>query len=192
MGYALAEEAARRGATVTVVAANVGLPAPAGAEVVAVHTAEELAGACAARFGDSDLLLMAAAVADYRPAAAHAGKLKKEATGEALELRLERTPDVLSTLAADRRPGQTLVGFAAEHGADALSLGREKLARKGLDLVVVNDIGAPGIGFGSAENEVWLVSAAGEVHLPRRPKAAVAAAVLDAALSLRSSSSERV
>ena len=192
MGYALAAEAARRGATVTVVAANVALPSPASVDVVPVQTAGELAHACEARFGATDLLLMAAAVADYRPAAAHAGKLKKEETGDALELRLERTPDVLASLAALRRADQTLVGFAAEHGDGALAKGRDKLTRKGLDLVVVNDIGAPGVGFGSTENEVWLVSAAGETHLPRRAKSAVAAAVLDAALSLRSSSSERV
>ena len=121
MGFALAEEAARRGADVTVIAANVSLPRRAGIEYVDVQTAEELAGACEERFDGTDLLLMAAAVADYRPQAAHAGKLKKDATGAELDLRLVRTTDVLATLAARRRPGQLLVGFAAEHGEDALA-----------------------------------------------------------------------
>ncbi|HET6548497.1 MAG TPA: bifunctional phosphopantothenoylcysteine decarboxylase/phosphopantothenate--cysteine ligase CoaBC, partial [Solirubrobacter sp.] len=116
MGFALAEEAARRGARVTVVACNVALPRSPGVEYVDVVTTAELADACAARFEACDVLLMAAAVADYRPADAHGGKLKKDATGEELNLRLVRTTDVLSSLADRRRPGQLLVGFAAEHG----------------------------------------------------------------------------
>ena len=187
MGYALAAEAARRGAEVTVVAANVALPAPAGVTVVAVETAAELAAACDAHFDAADVLLMAAAVADYRPADPHAGKLKKDATGAALELRLERTDDVLAGLAARRRPGQVLVGFAAEHGDGAVAYGREKLQRKGLDAVVVNDVSAPGIGFDAAENEVTIVSQDGEQHVSRSAKSAVAAAVLDTVLSRRSS-----
>jgi phosphopantothenoylcysteine decarboxylase/phosphopantothenate--cysteine ligase len=192
MGYALAAEAARRGAAVTVVAANVALPAPAGVEVVAVQTAAELAAACDARFDAADVLLMAAAVADYRPAAPHAGKLKKDVTGDALELRLERTADVLSALAARRRPDQVLVGFAAEHGDGAVAYGREKLERKGLDAVVVNDIGAPGIGFDATDNEVTIVTTDGERHVSRRAKSTVAGAVLDAVLSRRSSSEIKV
>jgi phosphopantothenoylcysteine decarboxylase / phosphopantothenate---cysteine ligase len=192
MGYALAAEAARRGAAVTVVAANVALPAPAGVEVVPVSTAADLAAACAERFDGADVLLMAAAVADYRPADPHAGKLKKDATGESLELRLERTVDVLATLAARRRPGQVLVGFAAEHGEGAIAYAREKLERKGLDAVVVNDIGRPGIGFDSVENEVTIVSPEGERHVPRGAKSDVAAAVLDTVLSRRSSTNMKV
>jgi phosphopantothenoylcysteine decarboxylase/phosphopantothenate--cysteine ligase len=192
MGYALAAEAALRGADVTVVAANVALPAPAGVEVVPVGTAAELAAACDARFDAADVLLMAAAVADYRPAEPHAGKLKKDATGDALELRLERTEDVLAGLAARRRPGQVLVGFAAEHGDGAVAYGREKLERKGLDAVVVNDVGAPGIGFDSAENEVTVVSRDGDRHVPRGAKSDVAAAVLDSVLSRRSSTHMKV
>jgi phosphopantothenoylcysteine decarboxylase/phosphopantothenate--cysteine ligase len=192
MGYALAAEAALRGADVTVVAANVALPAPAGVEVVPVGTAAELAAACDARFDAADVLLMAAAVADYRPAEPHAGKLKKDATGDALELRLERTGDVLAGLAARRRPGQVLVGFAAEHGDGAVAYGREKLERKGLDAVVVNDVGAPGIGFDSAENEVTVVSRDGDRHVPRGAKSDVAAAVLDSVLSRRSSTHMKV
>jgi phosphopantothenoylcysteine decarboxylase/phosphopantothenate--cysteine ligase len=192
MGYALAAEAARRGAAVTVVAANVALPAPAGVEVVAVETAAELAAACDARFDAADVLLMAAAVADYRPAEPHAGKLKKDVTGASLALRLERTADVLAGLAARRRPGQVLVGFAAEHGDGAVDYGRDKLERKGLDAVVVNDVGAPGIGFDATDNEVTIVTPDGDRHVSRSAKSTVAGAVLDTVLSRRSSSDMKV
>jgi phosphopantothenoylcysteine decarboxylase / phosphopantothenate---cysteine ligase len=192
MGFALAEAAQRRGANVTVVAANVSLPRRAGIEYLDVTTAAELAAACEARFGAADVLLMAAAVADYRPADAHAGKLKKDATGETLNLELTRTEDVLSALAARRTPAQRLVGFAAEHGDGALEYGRDKLARKGLDAVVVNDVGAPGVGFESAENEVWIVTAEREQHVARMSKERVADAILDAVLKDRSSSTEKV
>ena len=120
MGFALADEAARRGAEVTVVAANVALPRNPAVRYVDVETAAELATATAAEFERADVLLMAAAVADYRPASARADKIKK--TEAELELRLERTEDVLSGLAARRRPGQLIVGFAAETGAGALEL----------------------------------------------------------------------
>ena len=130
---------------------------------------------------------MAAAVADYRPAERRADKIKKTEAGGELELRLERTDDVLSGLAARRRPGQLLVGFAAETGDRALEYGRGKLARKQLDAVVVNDVGAPGIGFDSAENEVTILTADEERHVPRATKTEVAAAILDAVLSRRSS-----
>jgi phosphopantothenoylcysteine decarboxylase/phosphopantothenate--cysteine ligase len=192
MGFALAEEARRRGANVTVVAANVSLPRAAGIEYVDVQTAAELADACAARFDACDVLLMAAAVADYRPADAHAGKLKKDATGRELNLHLVRTPDVLSALADRRRPDQLLVGFAAEHGEGALEYGREKLARKKLDAVIVNDIGGAGVGFESADNEVWIVTAGGEQHVPKASKGRIAAAILDAVLSHRSSNDIKV
>ncbi len=135
---------------------------------------------------------MAAAVADYRPGAAHAGKLKKADAGEELNLRLERTEDVLSALAAARRPGQVLIGFAAEHGDGALAHAREKLERKGLDAVVLNDVADPRIGFDSAENEVIVVTAAGDAHVPRATKADVAGAILDMVLSDRSSPPEKV
>jgi phosphopantothenoylcysteine decarboxylase / phosphopantothenate---cysteine ligase len=192
MGFALAEEAARRGAAVTVVAANVSLPRRAGITYVDVATAEELAAACEQRFERADVLLMAAAVADYRPQLPHAGKLKKEATGAELALRLVRTTDVLATLAARRRPGQLLVGFAAEHGEDGLAYAREKLERKGLDAIVVNDVSMPGIAFDAAENEVTVLTESGELHVPRASKAEVASAILDAVLSRRSSSDMKV
>jgi phosphopantothenoylcysteine decarboxylase/phosphopantothenate--cysteine ligase len=192
MGWALAEEAARRGARVTVVAANVALPRTPGIEYADVATAAELGAACAERFPAADVLLMAAAVADYRPAAARADKIKKTEAGDTLAIELERTEDVLSGLAAQRRPDQLLVGFAAEAGEGALGYAREKLERKRLDAVVLNDVSRPGIAFDAPDNEVTILTAEGERHVPRASKAEVAGAVLDSVLSLRSSSRVRV
>jgi phosphopantothenoylcysteine decarboxylase/phosphopantothenate--cysteine ligase len=192
MGFALAEEAQRRGAKVTVVAANVSIPRAPGIEYVDVGTAAELADACAERFADCDVLLMAAAVADYRPADAREGKIKKDQAGGELNLSLVRTTDVLTSLADRRRPGQLIVGFAAEHGDGALAYGREKLTRKKLDAIVVNDIGGAGIGFESTDNEVWIVTADQERHVPKASKGRIAAAILDAVLSRRSSNDIKV
>ena len=192
MGFAIADAAARRGASVTVIAANVSLERTPGIEYVDVQTAAELAQAARERFPASDVLLMAAAVADYRPATAHAGKLKKDETGEELQLRLERTEDVLSTLAASRRPGQTLIGFAAEHGDDAVAYARDKLNRKKLDAVVLNDVSRSGIGFDADDNEVIVVTAHGERHVPRASKRDVAGAILDMLLKDRSSTEVKV
>jgi phosphopantothenoylcysteine decarboxylase/phosphopantothenate--cysteine ligase len=189
MGFALADEAVRRGADVAVVAANVALERNPAVRYVDVETAAELAAATAAEFERADVLLMAAAVADYRPASARADKIKK--TEEELELRLERTEDVLSGLASRRRAGQSIVGFAAETGAGALDFGREKLARKQLDAVVVNDVSEPGIGFDSADNEVTIVTPDAERHVAKTSKREVAAAILDVVLSRRSSSTLR-
>jgi phosphopantothenoylcysteine decarboxylase/phosphopantothenate--cysteine ligase len=127
---------------------------------------------------------MAAAVADYRPTEAAATKLKKDQS-ERLTLALERTEDIISALATARRPGQTLVGFAAEHGEGAVAYGRDKLARKGLDAVIVNDIARPDIGFEGADNEVTIVTAAGERHIARAAKPEVARAILDVVSELR-------
>jgi len=184
MGYALAAEAARRGAAVTVVAANVSLAPPGGVSVVAVQTAAELHRACEQHFEASDVLLMSAAVADFRPAHPAASKLKKDA-GAPPAIELEPTEDVLSALAERRRPGQVLVGFAAEHGDRALDYGRGKLERKRLDAIVVNDISRPGIGFDAPENEVVILSPAGERHVARTSKERVAEAVLDEVEALR-------
>jgi phosphopantothenoylcysteine decarboxylase/phosphopantothenate--cysteine ligase len=183
MGWALAEEAARRGAEVTVVAANVGLERRPGLAYRDVTTAAELGQACADAFARADVLLMAAAVADFRPAHAAAEKLKKDAGVP--ELELEPTDDVLAGLAARRRPGQTLVGFAAEHGDGAVDSARGKLERKGLDLVVVNDVSRPGIAFDAADNEVTLVGRDGEREIARAAKAEIAAAILDEVIRLR-------
>ena len=185
MGFALAEEAARRGADVTVVAANVALEAPAGATVRAVETAAELADACAEEFPRCDVLLMAAAVADFRPADPADTKLKKDAADTPDAIALERTPDVLAGLAEARREDQTVIGFAAEHGDGALAYAREKLARKRLDAIVVNDISRADIGFDTVENEVTIVTAAGERPVERAPKREIAAAILDEVVRLR-------
>jgi phosphopantothenoylcysteine decarboxylase / phosphopantothenate---cysteine ligase len=184
MGFALAEEAAARGADVTVIAANVALPRHPRVRYVDVVSAQDLLAACEREFSQADVLLMAAAVADFRPAHAAATKLKKEGR-EGLELALEPTPDVLSGLAAQRRAGQVLVGFAAEHGANAVEYGRGKLERKGLDAVVVNDISRPDIGFEGDHNEVTIVTAAGDEHVERSSKAEVARAICDVVVALR-------
>jgi phosphopantothenoylcysteine decarboxylase/phosphopantothenate--cysteine ligase len=192
MGLALAQAASARGAQVTLIAANVGRPAPAGVLVREVVSAAEMQAACAQEFPGCEILLMAAAVADFTPVAAEDGKIKKSAH-ERLELVLEPTADVLSALASARRPGQTLIGFAAEHGEQALEHAREKLAAKGIDGVVVNDISREDIGFDADANEVTILSAPGDrsridaLHVPRASKAEVAEAILDATLRLRAS-----
>jgi phosphopantothenoylcysteine decarboxylase / phosphopantothenate---cysteine ligase len=178
MGFALAERAARRGAEVTVVAANVSLTAPPGVRVVGVQTARELAQACERAFDACDILLMAAAVADFRPRHPAARKLKKDAGIPAIEL--EATEDVLSALSGGRRPEQVLIGFAAEHGDGAVRYGKDKLERKGLDAIVINDISEPGIGFEAPENEVIVVTSdGGERRLARAGKAEIADGVLE-------------
>ena len=184
MGLAVAEEAARRGAEVTLIAANVALPSPAGVRCVDVETADQLEAACRAEFPACDALVMAAAVADFRPAAPVDDKIKK-AGREGLTLELEPTTDVLAAVAAERRPDQVLVGFAAEHGDGAVARAAEKLERKRLDAVVVNDISRADIGFDSTHNEVTIVTATGTREVPRGPKAEVARAILDCVEELR-------
>ncbi len=193
MGFALAQAARERGAEVTLLAANVALPTPPGVVRRDLVTAAQLKDACELEFPSCDVLLMAAAVADFAPADPEGGKIKKSAR-ERLELVLEPTADVLAGLAAQRRDGQTLVGFAAEHGERALACARGKLTGKGLDALVVNDISRSDIGFDVDANEVTILSAragAGaeieERHVPRASKAQVAEAILDAVESLRGS-----
>ncbi len=184
MGFALAAEAARRGAEVTVIAANVALAPVPGVRVLAVGTAAELARACEQEFDPCEVLLMAAAVADFRPSHPAAAKLKKDHGTPAIEL--EPTIDVLSSLAQRRSRGQILVGFAAEHGAGAIEYGRGKLERKGLDAVVVNDISKPEIGFDVSENEVTILAAdGGRREVAQASKEQVARAVLDEVERLR-------
>jgi phosphopantothenoylcysteine decarboxylase/phosphopantothenate--cysteine ligase len=184
MGFAIAEEAARRGASVTVIAANVQLPRSPGISYVDVETVAQLRTAALERFADSDVLVMAAAIADYRPAREVPGKIDKERS-EGLTLELVRTEDVLSELSERRRAGQTLVGFAAEHGDGAIERARAKLERKGLDLVVLNDISRGDIGFDSLENEVTIVDRVDDRNVSRRSKDSVAAAILDRVQELR-------
>jgi len=185
MGVALAAEAARRGAHVVLVGANLAVEPPPGVELIEVTTAAELEAAARVEFDTCDVLLMAAAVADFRPADATEGKIKKAGRDD-LTMRLEATPDVLSALAALRRDGQTLVGFAAEHGDGTLANARDKLERKGLDAVVLNDVSRPGIGFDSEDNEVTVLTKAADVPIPRAAKSSVAVAILDQVESLRS------
>jgi phosphopantothenoylcysteine decarboxylase/phosphopantothenate--cysteine ligase len=189
MGLALAERAARRGADVTLVAANVSLPAPPGVRRVDVETASELAGALGREFDSADVLVMAAAPADFRPKRAAGEKIHREASG-GIELDLEATEDILASLTARRRDDQTIVGFAAETG-DGVERAREKLARKGADAIVLNDVSRAEIGFESAENEVVIVEAGGEHHVPLAAKEEVADAILDRVEALRHGSPSR-
>jgi phosphopantothenoylcysteine decarboxylase / phosphopantothenate---cysteine ligase len=190
MGLALAGAAARRGAEVALIAANVSLPAPAGVRTIAVETTAELAATVEEEFPAADLLLMAAAPADFRAAAPEAQKIIREGEGE-LELRLAPTTDVLAAAAAKRRPGQVLVGFAAETGGDAVARARAKLERKGVDAIVLNDVSQPGIGFDSTDNQVTVVEPGGEHHLERAPKDEIADAILDRVDSLRARAAGR-
>ena len=174
MGVALAEEAQRRGARVTLLAANLAVPAPAGVEVVDTPTAADLARAARER-ASADVVLMAAAVADYAPEPV-AGKRAKN--GESWELSLHPTEDVLAGL-GEAKNGTVLVGFGAEEGDAGLERKRRMLTEKHLDLVVFNDVSRPDIGFDSPENEVVLVSAEGERTVAKAPKERIAAEILD-------------
>ncbi|MDQ3992362.1 MAG: bifunctional phosphopantothenoylcysteine decarboxylase/phosphopantothenate--cysteine ligase CoaBC [Actinomycetota bacterium] len=176
MGVALAEEARRRGADVTLLAANLAVPAPAGVDVVETPSAADVEREALAR-DDADVLIMAAAVADYRPATALAHKRPSDSQPWNVELR--PTPDILRALGERHRNGQVVVGFAAEDSPDGLARARDKLERKKADLIVYNDVGRQDAGFDVADNEVVLVTASGERAVPRAPKAEVAAAVLD-------------
>jgi phosphopantothenoylcysteine decarboxylase / phosphopantothenate---cysteine ligase len=181
MGVALAAETYKRGGDVTLLAANLSVPAPGGIEVVETPTAEALLEAALAR-RDFDLVLMAAAVADYRPAERLEAKRPKNA--DTWRLELEPTPDVLRSLGERRSNGQVLVGFAAETGGDGLARAREKLENKRVDLVVYNDVSRSDIGFDAEENEVVLVSAEGEQRVARASKDRIAAAIVDRAEEL--------
>jgi phosphopantothenoylcysteine decarboxylase/phosphopantothenate--cysteine ligase len=181
MGVALAEEARRRGADVTLLAANLAVGAPRGVDVVQTPTAAEMA-AEADRRRDCDVVVMAAAVADYRPAEPDAGKRPKDT--DDWTVRLEPTPDILRSLGDHRENGQILVGFAADAGEQGLRRAREKLESKRADLIVFNDVAQDGIGFDAVDNEVVLISRDGERTVPRARKEQVAAAVLDAVEAL--------
>jgi phosphopantothenoylcysteine decarboxylase / phosphopantothenate---cysteine ligase len=176
-GYALARAAAARGAEVTLVSANVDLADPAGTKVERVTSARQLESAVLAAAAGADAVVMAAAVADYRPGARSDEKIKK--TGAAPEpLRLVENPDILRELAAHRRPGQVIVGFAAET-EDVLAHGRAKLAAKGCDLLVVNRVGR-GLAFGTEDNEAVVLAADGSAtEVPRGPKDVLADVVWD-------------
>ena len=173
MGVALAEEARRRGAEVTLLAANLAVPAPTGVAVVETPTAADLAREAKSR--SADIVLMAAAVADYSPEPVEG---KRPKSGEPWELTLRPTEDILRGLGASKN-GTLLVGFGAEEGEEGLERKRRMLAEKHLDLVVFNDVSKPGIGFDSPANEVVLVSTDGERAVARAPKERIAAEILD-------------
>jgi phosphopantothenoylcysteine decarboxylase/phosphopantothenate--cysteine ligase len=177
MGVALAAEARRRGAEVTLLAANLTVPVPPGVELVQTPSAADLEREALARAAEADVVVMAAAVADYRPAEALATKRPKNASAWTLEL--EPTTDVLAALGDRRREGQLLVGFAAESGEAGLERAREKLGRKGADLFVLNDVSRTDIGFDTYENEVTLLRPTGERAVAKAPKDVIAAAILD-------------
>ena len=176
MGTALAAEARRRGAEVTLVASNLAVPAPVGVDVVLAPTAADVARETAAR-ADADVVLMAAAVADYRPAEADEEKRPKDE--QPWTVTLEPTTDVLRELGERRTNGQLLVGFAADRGERGLARAREKLEAKRADLIVFNDVSRSDIGFDADDNEVVLVSADGERRIAKAAKERIAAAILD-------------
>ncbi|WP_307128053.1 bifunctional phosphopantothenoylcysteine decarboxylase/phosphopantothenate--cysteine ligase CoaBC [Streptomyces sp. B1I3] len=178
-GYALARTAVARGARVTLIEANTQLPDPAGADVLRVGTAVQLREAVLKAAADADVVVMAAAVADFRPADYVTGKIKKKDGQEPAPLTLVRNPDILAEVAADRaRPGQLVVGFAAETD-DVLANGRQKLRRKACDLLVVNEVGERKT-FGSEENEAVVLGADGsETAVPFGPKEVLADMVWD-------------
>jgi len=183
MGYALAEAARDRGAEVTLVSAPAALPEPVGVRLVPVETALQMRDAVADACRDADLLTMAAAVADFRPAAPAGGKIKR-AGKNALTVHLEQNPDIVAEISGERL---IKVAFAAETG-DAAEKARTKLAAKGVDLIVANDVSEPGSGFGTDTNRVAILSAdGGEEQLPLMDKLAVAHRILDRALPLLSS-----
>jgi phosphopantothenoylcysteine decarboxylase/phosphopantothenate--cysteine ligase len=176
MGIALAEEARRRGAEVIVLAANLSVDVPFGIEAIPTPTAEAMRDAALA-LPDVDVLLLAAAVADYRPLEALAGQRAKDDQSWTLEL--QPTDDIAKALGERKRAGQVLVAFGAEHGEEGLERKRAMLQTKNADLVVFNDVGRSDIGFNSTDNEVVLISRDGEREVPKAAKAAVAGAILD-------------
>lgn len=181
-GYAVAGEAAARGAQVTLVS-TVGLPTPAGVQVIAVETAAEMQEAMERAATDHDVIVMAAAVADFRPAHAASGKIKKR--DGVPEIVLEPTPDILAGLGANKRDDHVLVGFAAET-ANLVDNAQGKLERKRLDLIVANDVSAPGVGFAHDTNAVTLLRpGAKPVEIDLATKRDVARAVIDAVVDIR-------
>jgi len=176
MGVALAEEAQRRGAEVTLIASNLAVAPPVGIEIVQAPTAADVQQATTSRAG-ADVVLMAAAVSDYRPAQSDDAKRPKD--DKTWQIELEPTADVLRDLGESRKNDQVLVGFAAETAADGLERARKKLADKQVDLIVYNDVSRDDVGFDAKENEVVIVSAQGERRVEKAPKEAIAAAILD-------------
>ena len=181
-GYAIAEEAASRGANVTLVT-TVDLTVPTGVRTVCVETAAQMKAAVDAESRTADVVVMCAAVADFRPVMATDGKIKKR--DGVPQIVLEPTPDILAGLGDAKRPGQVLVGFAAET-SDVAANAREKLVRKNLDMVVANDVSAPGVGFRHDTNAVTIYLSTGdEKSVPLAGKRTVARHLLDSVVQIR-------
>ncbi len=187
MGIALAAAAARKGADVTLIAANVTLPEPPGVHRIDVENGEELAKSAHTEFPNAHVLLMAAAPADFRASEVAEGKLTRD---DSLDLHLEPTEDILASLAASRTEQQTVVAFAAEAGEN-VDRAREKLTRKNADLIVLNDISNPAIGFESQENAIILIDPTSHDHVPQASKDVIADAILARVERLRSTAASR-
>ncbi|HJX00180.1 MAG TPA: bifunctional phosphopantothenoylcysteine decarboxylase/phosphopantothenate--cysteine ligase CoaBC [Terriglobales bacterium] len=181
MGYALAEAALRRGAKVILVSGPVALEPPSGIEVMQVETAAEMRSAALSRAAEATVIIAAAAVADFQVREVSKQKIRRNG---AISLDLEPTPDILAEIAAQRRPGQLLIGFAAET-QNTIENGRAKLRKKRVDAVVVNDISNPAIGFESDSNEVTILTESEEIVVPNAAKSKIAHRILDAVLKLK-------
>lgn len=177
MGYALASEAARRGAEVTLVSGPVALPKPAGVHVVYVESAKQMLAAAEKAFDSADIAIMAAAVADYAPESYVSHKIKRE-HDEVDSIRLVKNPDIAATLGRNKRAAQTLVGFALETD-NGVANAREKLERKNLDMIVLNSLSDKGAGFGTDTNKITVITRDGETAFPLKSKADVAADIID-------------
>ncbi|HLA96456.1 MAG TPA: bifunctional phosphopantothenoylcysteine decarboxylase/phosphopantothenate--cysteine ligase CoaBC, partial [Pyrinomonadaceae bacterium] len=186
MGFAVAEAAAARGAKVTVVAGVTTVEPPKGVEVISGVSAREMFDAVMKELGDATVFVGAAAVADYAPASAADTKIKKDGR-DTLTLELKKTPDILSEVSKRRSDGQLVVGFAAETN-DVITYAKIKMGKKGLDLVVANDITAEGAGFNTDTNIATIISKNGEIELPLMPKREMADKILDEILKLRTAS----
>jgi phosphopantothenoylcysteine decarboxylase/phosphopantothenate--cysteine ligase len=191
MGYALAVAAIARGARVILISAPTALAAPAGCERIDVTTASQMHAAVLAHLPQATMVIKAAAVSDFRPAAAAAQKLKRNGP---LTLTLEPTEDIAQSVAAHRNPGTLLIVFAAETARDTQELirnAREKLERKGADAIVANDVSQPGLGFDSEQNAATFITAAREVAFPAQSKSSLAHLILDEAAQLRAATALR-
>ena len=185
MGFAVAEEAIRRGAAVTIVAGSVTAPIPGGCEVVRVESTQDLYDAVTSRAPEMDVVIQAAAPADYRFATTYTEKHKKAHDGQPFVIELVENPDIAAAVGAMKKPGQTLVGFAAET-ENLHENARKKLAKKNLDLIVANDVSQPGAGFNVDTNIATLITASGLVECPLRTKKELAGDILDKVMELRS------
>ncbi len=184
MGYEVAKAAAARGAKVTLVSGPVNLPVPVGVDFVQITTAKDMFDAVTSRSGEQDVIIKAAAVADYRPAQVAADKIKKSQSDDDLSLALERTDDILAFLGKNKKEGQTLCGFSMET-KDLLANSRKKLEKKNLDIVAANSLTTKGAGFGTSTNVLTLITKDDETELPLMSKAEAADKLLDKILDIR-------